>query len=56
MSSYLDQQIKNAKPTNKVKADKLKKTMEGLNTLLDPRKKSLTIGEAREEYFNYKDN
>lgn len=54
ISNDLDKQIRSAKSTNTAKAQKLKDAMEGLHDLLDPSKINLSVGEAREEYFNAK--
>lgn len=54
LSSLLDKKIKSAKSVNTAKAIKIKTAMEELNTLLDVDKKHLSIGEAKEEYFNTK--
>lgn len=54
--SDLDKLIRSAKPTNTVKAQKLKNAMEGLHGLLDPSKMNLNINEAKEAYFNSKVN
>ena len=56
LSALLDKQIKNAKSINTAKATKIKTAMEELNMLLDVDKKHLSIGEAKEEYFNTKVN
>lgn len=56
LSDELDQEIREAKPINTTEAQKMKKTFEELNALLDPAKKDLFIGEAREQYYNDKAN
>ena len=56
LSAYLDQQIRNAKPTNSQKADKLKNAMEELNSLISDTNKSLSLNEARENHLTSKAN
>ena len=56
VQSELDMLIRSAKPTNTAKAQKLKSAMEGLHSLLDHSKMNLSINEAKETYFNTKEN
>lgn len=56
LSSSIDKKIRSAVSINTDKALEVKNAMETLNTLLAPNKKNLTLGEAKEQYFNNKAN
>jgi len=54
ISAQLEAKIRALKPTNPQRAEKMRETMEGLRALMDPQKMRMSIGEAREAYFNDK--
>ncbi len=56
ISSYIDNEIKNAKSVNTKKAKELKNALSELDKLMDKKNKNLSINQAKEQYFMNKAN
>ncbi len=50
----IDKILRESKPTNIKRAEKVKKAIEGLGRLIDPDKKNLTLNEVKELYYKSK--
>jgi len=54
ISAQLEAKIRALKPTNPQRAEKMREARRGLHEFMDPNKINMTLGEAREAYFNDK--
>lgn len=56
ISSYIDQKIKNSKSKNSKKSEQFNEAIDGLSGMMDTEKATLSLEQAKEQYFSAKAN